>query len=449
MLKLSLFMSPTGGHVGGWRHPDARIDAGLSFEPWLEFARLAERGKFDMMFLADGNGVNGITTPDLLARNPTLRPSVFEPTTLLAALATHTRHIGLVATATTTFEEPFSIARRYASIDRLSNGRAGWNVVTSSNPEDALNFSRQDHPDWQERYDRATEFVGVVKDLWDSWADDAWVLDKASGQFLDAAKVRLLNHAGKNFSVRGPLNSARPVQGHPVVVVAGGSESAKELAAQIADVIFTVAETKEAAQEFYADVKGRLAKYGRSPDTLVVMPGASVFVGETAVDADATYRELQDLIPTELGVSLLSKLVSADLSGYPVDGPMPALEGEVKGITSFRNALLQMAARENLTIRQLYQHVLPARGHVIMKGDAAQVAAEMQDWLESKACDGFNLVIPYLPGGLSSVVDLLVPELQRRGVFRKDYEGATLRENLGLRRPANRFFPAPETVAAE
>jgi alkanesulfonate monooxygenase len=448
MLKLSLFMSPTGGHVGGWRHPEARIDAGLEFEPWLEFARLAERGKFDMMFLADGNGVNGVTTPDLLARNPTLRPSVFEPTTLLAALATHTSRIGLVATATTTYEEPFSVARRYASLDRLSKGRAGWNVVTSSNPEDALNFSKQDHPDWSVRYARATEFVRVVKDLWDSWADDAWLLDKSAGQFLDAAKVRLLNHKGEHFSVRGPLNSARPIQGHPVVVVAGSSESAKELAARIADVIFTVTETKEAAQDFYADVKSRLAKYGRTPDSLIVMPGASVFVGPTDADAEALYRQLQDLIAPELGVALLSKLVSADLTAYPVDGPLPKLEGEVKGITAFRNAIAQMAEKEGLTIRQVYQRVLPARGHVIMTGDATKVAAEMQDWLESKACDGFNLVIPYLPGGLSSVVDLLVPELQRRGVFRKEYEGATLREHLGLPRPANRFFPAPH-IAAE
>jgi alkanesulfonate monooxygenase len=447
MLKLSLFMSPTGGHVGGWRHPEARIDAGLEFEPWLEFAKLAERGKFDMMFLADGNGVNGITTPDLLARNPTLRPSVFEPTTLLAALATHTSRIGLVATATTTYEEPFSVARRYASLDRLSKGRAGWNVVTSSNPEDALNFSKQDHPDWTVRYARASEFVGVVKDLWDSWADDAWVLDKASGQFLDASKVRMLQHKGDYFSVRGPLNSARPVQGHPVIVVAGGSESAKEIAARIADVIFTVTETKEAAQEFYADVKSRLPKYGRTPESLVVMPGASVFVGSTRADAEASYKELQDLIPPELGVALLGKLVSADLTGFPIDGPMPKLEGEVQGITSFRIAIAKMAEQEGLSIRQVYQRVLPARGHVIMKGDASEVAATMQDWLESKACDGFNLVIPYLPGGLASVVDLLVPELQRRGVYRTDYEGSTLREHLGLARPANRFFPSASAAA--
>ena len=289
MLKLSVFMSPTGGHVGGWRMPDARIDAGLDFEPWIDFARTAERGKIDMLFLADGNGVNGISTPDLLERNPTLRPSVFEPVTLLAALATHTSHIGLVATATTTYDEPFSIARRYASLDRLSKGRAGWNVVTSSNPEDALNFSRDSHAHFSERYERAGEFVDVTRGLWDSWADDAFLLDKESGQFLDASRVKTLDHKGKYFSVRGPLNIARPTQGHPVVVLAGGSESAKELAARVADVVFTVNETKESAQAFYADVKSRLAKYGRTPESLVVLPGAAVFTGPTAEDADKLY----------------------------------------------------------------------------------------------------------------------------------------------------------------
>lgn len=440
MLKLSVFMSPTGGHVAGWRLPGASLDAGLSFEPWIEFARIAERGKIDMLFLADGNGVNGINTPDLLARNPTLRPSVFEPITLLSALATHTKHIGLVATATTTYDEPYSVARRYASLDRLSKGRAGWNVVTSSNPEDALNFSKDSHAHFSERYERAGEFVDITRDLWDSWADDAFLLDQESGQFLDASKVKTLDHKGKYFSVRGPLNIARPTQGHPVVVLAGGSESAKELAARIADVVFTVNETKEQAQAFYADVKSRLAKYGRSPESLIVLPGAAVFTGPTAADADKLYADLQDLIPEEIGVALLSKMLSFDLSTYPVDGPLPRIEGEVEGITAFRNMILESAERDRLSIRQTYQKVLPARGHFVIKGDAAYVADQMQDWYESKACDGFNIVAPYLPGGLESFVDLVIPELQARGLFRTEYEGTTLRESLELPRVPNRRF---------
>lgn len=443
MMKLSVFMSPTGGHVAGWRLPGASADAGLAFEPWLEFAKIAERGKFDMLFLADGNGVNGIGTPDLLARNPTLRPSVFEPITLLSALATHTSHIGLVATATTTYDEPFSIARRYASLDRLSNGRAGWNVVTSSNPEDALNFSRDAHAHFSERYERAAEFVDVTRGLWDSWADDAFLLDKESGQFLDASRVKTLDHKGKNFSIRGPLNIARPPQGHPVVILAGASESAKELAARSADVVFTVNETKEAAQEFYADVKSRLAKYGRSPESLIVLPGAAVFTGATTAEAEALYKSLQDLIPEEIGVALLSKLLSFDLSGHDLDGPLPRIEGEVAGVTAFRNMIIEAAERDSLTIRQLYQKVLPARGHFLITGDAAHVADQMQDWYESKACDGFNIVAPYLPGGLESFVDLVVPELQKRGLFRREYEGSTLRDSLGLPHVPNARFEGP------
>jgi alkanesulfonate monooxygenase len=439
MLKLSVFMSPTGAHVGGWRHPDAVTDAGFNFAPWLDLVKLLERGKFDMMFLADGNGVNGITTPDLLAANPTLRPVVFEPTTLLAALAPHTKRLGLVATATTTYEEPFGVARRFASLDLVSGGRAGWNVVTTSNVEDALNFNRDEHVERTNRFDRAEEFVDVVKGLWDSWAADAFTRDKESGQFLDPAKVQMLNHKGTHFQVRGPLNAARSPQGQPVIVVAGASDEAKELAARAADVLFTVNETKESAQKFYADVKGRMAKYGRTPDQLNIFPGASIFVGKTAADAEKLYADLQALIPDKLGVSMLSKLLSFDLSSYDPSGPLPAIEGDVVGIGSFRAMIIEMAKRDKLSIRETYQRVLPARGHVLMKGDAKQVADQMQDWLESKACDGFNLVASHLPGGLEQIVDHLVPELQARGIFRKEYEGKTLREHLGVAAPERKI----------
>jgi alkanesulfonate monooxygenase len=447
MLKLSVFMSPTGGHAGGWRLPDAIVDAGFNYDRWVELARIVERGKLDMLFLADGNGVNGIENPELLSRNPVTRPAVIEPICLLSALATVTTRVGLVATATTTYDQPYSVARRYAALDWISKGRAGWNVVTSSNPEDSKNFSRDAHVEHNDRYERAGEFVDVVKDLWDSWADDAFVLDKEQGVFLDGDKIRLIEHKGRNFSVRGPLNSARPPQGHPVIVVAGASDSAMNLAARTADVIFTVTETKEAARKFYADVKARAASHGRDPDTLKVFPGASIFVGATAAEADAEYRRLQDLIPEEVGMQMLSKMCGVDLSGHSPEDSLPELP-ETLGIRSFRNLLAEMAQRDGLNLRQLYQVILPARGHVLIKGDAVQVADVMEEWYRDKACDGFNIVAPYLPGGLEKVVDLVVPELQRRGLFRTEYEGATLRDSLGLARPENRFF-AGEAAAAE
>ncbi len=441
MLKLSVFMSPTGGHAGGWRHPDAIVDAGFNYDRWIDYAKLVERGKLDMMFLADGNGVNGIENPALLSRNPITRPVVIEPVSLLSALATVTSRVGLVATATTTYDQPFSVARRYAALDLISKGRAGWNVVTTSNAEDAKNFSRDQHVEHNDRYERAGEFVDIVKDLWDSWADDAFVLDKDSGVFLDGEKVRLLEHKGKNFSIRGPLNSARPPQGHPVVVVAGASESAMELAARTADVIFTVTETKESAQKFYADVKERLASHGRSPDALKVFPGAAIFVGETEEEAEADYRQLQDLIPEAVGIQVLSRIVGVDLSVYSPDDPLPELP-DTLGIRAFRNVLQKLSRDDGYSIRQLYQHVLPARGHVVFKGSATQVADMMEEWYRDKACDGFNMVAAYLPGGLEKVVDILIPELQRRGLFRTEYEGTTLRDSLGLPRPENRFFAA-------
>ncbi|MEW6598774.1 MAG: LLM class flavin-dependent oxidoreductase [Pseudomonadota bacterium] len=439
MLHLSVFMSPTGGHVGGWRMPQAVTNAGFEIEPWLELARILERGKFDMMFLADGNGVNGVENPDLLSRNPTLRPVVIEPVSLMAAMSMVTSRIGLVATATTTYDEPYSIARRFASLDRLSKGRSAWNLVTTSVAEDALNFSRDEHVEQKDRFERATEFAEVVRGLWDSWGEDAFIQNKETGRFLDPSKVKLLNHKGKHFQVRGPLNCARSPQGAPVIIVAGGSPEARELAAQHADVIFTITETKAAALSFYDDIKGRLGKYGRAADHLKVFPGAALFVGRTEAEAEAQYRELQDLIPESVGVQLLSKMLSHDLSKYPPDGPLPEITAEVRGIGSFRSVLLEMAKRDNLSIRQVYQRVLPARGHVVFKGTASQIADQMQDWYESKACDGFNLVAPYVPGGLEAVVDLVIPELQRRGLFRKDYEGSTLREHLDVPIPADPF----------
>jgi N-acetyl-S-(2-succino)cysteine monooxygenase len=448
MMKLSVFLSPTGGHLGGWRLPEAYTDAGLNFSRFVEFAQLAERGKFDMIFLADGNGVQSADNLDLLSQTPTFRPAVMEPLMLLSALATVTTRVGLVGTATTTYDEPYSIARRLAALDQISQGRAGWNVVTSSNPEDSRNFSREEHLLHADRYARAEEFLDVVKDLWDSWDDGAFIRDKTSGRFFDPAKARLLNHRGKHFSVRGPLNAARPPQGHPVIVQAGGSEPAKEMAARVADAIFTIAETKDYAQAFYADVKQHAAKFGRPPDAIKVLPGCAVFVGETDEQAEELYQRLQSLIPTAVGVQALSKVVSADLSAYPVDGPFPELTGEVRGVATFRKIVIEMAKRDKLTIRQAYERILPARGHFLVKGNPRHVADQLEDWYTGKAADGFNLVVPYLPGALRDFVDLVVPELQRRGLFRKEYEGTSFRQNLGVPRPVNRFFQK-SSVAAE
>jgi alkanesulfonate monooxygenase len=386
--------------------------------------------------------------PALFAANsPSDRPAVFEPITLLTAVSQHTKRIGLLATATTTYDEPYSLARRYASLDHISRGRACWNIVTTSYPDDSLNFSRSAHMAKDERYERAGEFVEVCKGLWDSWADDAFPQNKATGQFLDAERVRVLNHTGKHFSVKGPLNVARMPQGYPLLFLAGQSEEGRELAAQHADCIFAVVNTKQAGQAFYADLKRRLPRYGRTDDSLRILPGVSIYVGRSRAEAEELYDELQSLIAPELGVPYLSKLVEANLSGLPLDGPLPDLSGPTNAISSFRDTIAGMAARENLTIRQTYERVLPAMGHVVFRGNAGDVADQIEDWYLSKACDGFNINTPVMPRSLTDFVDLVVPELQRRGLFRTAYQGRTLRDAMGLATPQNPYFGTNAPVA--
>jgi FMN-dependent oxidoreductase (nitrilotriacetate monooxygenase family) len=420
----------------------------MNLDHAIETARTAERGKFDLLFLADGNAVRQMDKPTLFAANsPSDRPAVFEPVTLLAAISQFTSHIGLLATATTTYDEPYLVARRFASLDHLSKGRACWNIVTTSYPDASLNFSRTEHMARELRYERAHEFVEVAKGLWDSWADDAFVQDRASGRFLDPSRVRVLNHKGKHFQVKGPLNVARCPQGYPLLFSAGQSEEGRELAARHADCLFAVTNTKQAGQAFYADMKGRLEKYGRRPDSLRILPGAAAYVGRTAAEADELYEELQALIAPELGVPYLSKLVEMDLSPYPLDGKLPDLSAEVAGIASFRNAIAEMAERDDLTIRQTYERVLPSMGHVLFKGDPKQVADQMEDWYTSKACDGFNITMPVMPRSLNDFVTFVIPELQRRGLFRTEYRGNTLREVMGLPVPVNPNFPAVRRAA--
>ncbi|HWX48540.1 MAG TPA: LLM class flavin-dependent oxidoreductase [Roseomonas sp.] len=445
MMNLMTSLIGLGSHLAGWRHRDAWSNTCMNLDQAIQIAKLAERGKLDLLFLADGNAVRQMDKPELFAANSRSdRPAVFEPLTLLAALSQHTRHIGLFATATTTYDEPYLLARRFASLDHLSKGRACWNIVTGSYPGDSVNFGRAQHVPRAERYERAREFVQVCKGLWDSWAEDAFIEDKATGRYLDPTKVQRLNHVGKHFSVQGPLNVARPIQGHPLLFTAGQSEEGREMAAELAEGLFSVCTEKAEAQAFYADVKGRMAKYGRDPDTLRILPGCSVYVGRSEAEAEELYAELQELILPSLGVAYLSKACEADLSGYPLDGPLPDLSGEVAGVASYRKAIAEMARRENLTIRQTYQRVVPSLGHVVFKGDPVQVADQMEDWYRGKACDGFNVDMPVLPRCLQDFVELVVPELQRRGIFRKEYAGGTLRETMGLPRPPRRVARAAE-----
>ncbi|WP_254070721.1 LLM class flavin-dependent oxidoreductase [Acidisphaera sp. L21] len=429
-----------GSHLAGWRHRDAWSATTMSLPNAIHIAKTAERGKFDMLFLADGNAVRQMDDPILFAATSRSdRPAAFEPLTLLAALSQHTSHIGLFATATTTYDEPYLLARRFASLDHLSGGRACWNIVTGSYPGDSVNFGRATHVPRAERSARAREFGEICKGRWESWAEDAFIEDKATGRFLDPAKVQRLDHVGKHFSVQGPLNIARPIQGCPVLCTAGQSEEGRELAAEHGEAIFSVAFTKAEAQAFYADLKGRMPKFGRDPGQLKIMPGVTIYVGRSEAEADEQYRELQELILPELGVAYLSKYCRMDLSGYPLDGPLPDLSGEVEGVASYRKSIAELAETENLTIRQTYERVVPSLGHVLFKGNPVQIADQMEDWYRGQACDGFNVDMPVVPRSLNDFVELVVPELQRRGIFRTEYAGGTLRETMGLARPARKL----------
>jgi alkanesulfonate monooxygenase len=430
-LKLGAFLPDAGHHVAAWRHPDATADGGVSFDHYRRLAQTAERAKFDMVFLADQVALWDRPI-DILARGARL---AFEPLTLLSALSVVTEHIGLVATASTTYNQPFHLARKFASLDHLSGGRAGWNLVTSTSEAEAKNFGQSPHPEHASRYERAREFVDVVIRLWDSFDDGAMRYDKAAGIFFDPEKVRVTEHRGAHFSVRGPLNVPRPPQGHPVIVQAGSSDAGQELAAATAEVIFTAQQTLDDAQAFYRSVKGRMARHGRSPDDLKIMPGIFPVVGRTRAEAQAKYDELQALIDPAVGLHLLGQMIGGiDLSAYPVDGPIPDLP-ETNGGKSRQKLLLAKAAREGLAIRQLYLSIAGARGHWTLVGSATDIADQLEAWFLAGGADGFNVMPPYLPGGLDDFVDLVVPELRRRGLFRTEYEGRTLRENLGLSRP--------------
>jgi alkanesulfonate monooxygenase len=434
-LRLGAFMRPASIHTGAWRYPGAYPDANFNFVHLRRFAQRLEAAKFDAFFMADHMAVLNMPM-DALKRSHTA--TSFEPFTLLSALSQATEHIGLVATGSTTFDAPYHIARRFASLDHISGGRAGWNIVTTSNPDAALNFGMDDHMEHGERYRRAREFYDVVTGLWDSWADDAFIRDTQSGIFFDPDKLHVLAHKGKYLSVRGPLNIARPVQGWPVIVQAGASDAGRQLAAETAEAVFTAQSNLAAGREFYADVKGRMEKAGRSRDHMKILPACFVVVGDTLEAARAKRARLDSLVNYANAIASLSIALGHDASKFDPDGPLPEIP-ESNASKSGRQRAIDLAAREKLTVRELAQRLGGYSG-LAMVGTPETIADEMQEWLETDASDGFTVMFPYLPGGLDDFVDRVVPELQRRGIFRRDYEGKTLRENLGLPRPKNRFF---------
>ncbi|NTG04887.1 LLM class flavin-dependent oxidoreductase [Agrobacterium rhizogenes] len=430
--KLGAFLLFTGHHVGAWRHPASIQNTELS--DYIQLARLAEDAKFDAVFLADSLEVR-LENLEAASRKAHSGVYPFEPITLLSALAAVTSNIGLIATASASFTEPFNLARQFASLDRLSGGRAGWNLVTSPDPKAALNFGGEGQILHADRYDRAEEFADVVVGLWNSWEDDAFIRDREAGHYFHADKVHLLDYKGRHFNVRGPLNVPRSPQGHPVLVQAGASEAGRELAARTADVVFAAQLTLEEAASYYADVKGRLKKYGRSDDDLKILPGIFPVVGRTQSEAEEKFEALQELIQPEVGLDLLSRFSGGfDLSGYPIDGPFPDLP-ETNGTKSRQALIIDLARREKLTIRQLYLRIAGARGHWQVVGTPEYIADVMEERFDNYGADGFNIMPPTAPGGLGDFIELVLPELRRRGRFRNEYEGRTLRENLGLKYP--------------
>jgi FMN-dependent oxidoreductase (nitrilotriacetate monooxygenase family) len=434
-LHLTAFMRPVSLHTGAWRYPGAYADANFNFKHLKAFAQKLEAAKFDAFFMADHLAVLNMPV-EALKRSHTV--TSFEPFTLLSALAAVTDKIGLAATASTTFDEPYHVARRFASLDHISQGRAAWNIVTTSNPDSALNFGKDEHVEHGERYKRAREFYDVVTGLWDSFADDAFIRDQESGIFFDPSKMHVLDHHGDDFNVRGPLNIARPVQGWPVIVQAGQSEPGRQLAAETAEVVFCAPRDIIEAKKLYADLKSRLSAAGRAPSSLKILPAAFIVLGDSLEEAKQKRAKLDSLVHYDSGIASLSIALGHDVSGFDPDDYLPQIP-ETNASKSGRAQVLKLAEEEKLTVRQLAQRYGGYSGLAFV-GTVESVADEMQKWLEEDASDGFTVVFPFLPEGLDDVAERLVPELQRRGIFRTDYEGSTLREHLGLPRPSNRFF---------
>jgi len=441
MMNLGAFVHETGQHVAAWRHPEAYAESGTVFAQALDVAKTAERGKFDLLFLADSAAVSTLGTAE--SRGRMGKVVKFEPITLLSALAAMTTRLGLVATCTSTYSEPYTLARQFASMDQISGGRAGWNLVTSNNEAEAFNHGRDAHSAHADRYDRAAEFAAVVTGLWDSWDEDAFIRDKASGVYYDTTKLHALNHSGKHFSVRGPLNVARSPQGRPVLVQAGASDTGRDLAAQMAEVVFTAQTTFDQAKEFYADVIGRLPRHGRSQREVKILPGIYPVVGLTEAEAREKFDFLQSLIHPSVGLAVLEHTIGVpNLAQYPLDGPVPEM-ADTNGPLSRQRLLLEAARRDKLTLWDLCLLNAGPRGHLLAIGTPSQIADVMEHWFRDGAADGFNVMPAFLPGSLNDFVDMVIPELQRRRLFRTEYEGKTLRGNLGLPKPASRWAAVP------
>jgi FMN-dependent oxidoreductase (nitrilotriacetate monooxygenase family) len=429
-MHLGVFVLGTGNHIAGWRFPGAT----QSFEDIAviqQIGRIAEQGKFDLLFLGDN-----------LATDPGMHPSFaakFEPLTMLSALAATTTHVGLGGTASTSYTEPFNLARQFASLDHLSHGRAAWNAVTTSGDKAAANFGRS-HAGHDARYEVAEEFVDVVRGLWDCWDDGAVIRDHATGRYIDASKLKPLNHVGRFFQVKGPLPTSRTPQGNPVIIQAGSSEPGLQLAARTADVVFTVVQDKAEAQAGYQALKSRLPAFGRTADEVAVLPGCMPIVGRTREEALAKLDTLMSFVDVENSRVMLNSRLGIDVSGFPLDARVPEDFPLPDTSHGFAKAMLAKAWREKLTWRDMVNLAGAARGHWVILGTPEEIADILQDWFEDYACDGFNILPAYFPGAFQDFVDLVVPILQDRGLFRRDYTGTSLREHLGLARPPSRLF---------
>jgi FMN-dependent oxidoreductase (nitrilotriacetate monooxygenase family) len=428
-MHLGVFVLGTGNHSAGWRI-DGAFASSCSVPVMQSIASIAERGKFDLFFISDSAVMDPGDHPSFLNR--------FEPMTLLAALGMGTRHIGLGATVSTSFNEPFNVARAFSSLDHLSGGRAAWNVVTSSNKAAALNFSKELY-EHDLRYEIATEFVDVVRGLWDCWDDGAIVPDRATGTFLDKSKVRPLDHKGRFFNVKGPLNMERCPQGQPVIIQAGGSAPGQELSARSADLVFSVVNgDPTSAKAAYDSLKARVIKHGRRPEHVPILPGVMPIIGETDAQAKEQLDRLQSWLTPTNALTLVSQRLGYDIAGYPLDGPIPDFAQKTDRGQAFSNTLLEMARREKMTLRDLYNITAAARGHWVIYGTPKRIADIFEEWFAAERADGFVVMPAYFPGAFDDFVNLVVPELQRRGLYRKEYSGPTLRDHLGLTRPPAR-----------
>ena len=434
-LHFNAFMRPATIHTGGWRYPGAFADANFNLNHIIRFIQKLEEGKFDTFFMADHLALLNMPI-EALKRSAT--PTSFEPMTLLSALAMVTKKIGLIATSSTTYDAPYHVARRFASLDHISGGRSGWNIVTTANPNASRNFGIEFQMEHDERYIRAKEFYDVVTGLWDSWEDDAFVRNQKTGIFFDTEKMHTLNHQGKYLKSRGPLNIARPIQGWPVIVQAGASNAGRQLAAETAEVVFTSQPTIDHAREFYSDIKGRMKQIGRNPKHMHILPACMVIIANSLEEAKERRAKLDSLVHFESAIASLSIALGTDASVFDPDGMLPDIP-ETNAGQSSREKAIRIAKEECLTVRQLAQRI---GGHssLCLMGPSELIADQMEEWLSTRGADGFTIQFPYLPQGLDDFVEKLVPILQKKGIYREDYEGDTLRENLELPRPENQFL---------